>query len=312
MEVQMARPGMGLRGGRDGRLSERRKEAIAGYLYIAPFFILFMVFGLFPIGFSFYLAFQKWNGLGTLQFVGLDNFRFILEDSLFWRSVTNTLILGVMGTLPQILVGIPLAFVLHQGWLRFRSFFRMAIFMPYITSTVAVAITFGVMFSDLPEGLANVGLSWLGMEPVHWRTSEWGSKIAISAMLFWRWLGYNTVIFLAGLQRIPQDLYEAAQMDGASAWQQFRYITLPLLQPVIVFVVFLSTVGAWQLFVEPFLFYGKIGSVREEGMTIVVYLWREAFANSAFGPASAAAVVLFFIIAFSAWANMLVSKRLNG
>ncbi|MFC7440777.1 carbohydrate ABC transporter permease [Laceyella putida] len=289
--------------------SERRKEATAGLLYISPFFILFAIFGLFPMLYSFYLAFQNWNGLGEMKFVGFANFQLIMSDPLFWRSIYNTVILGLLGTLPQILVAIPLAALLNAAWLRFRNLFRIAIFMPYVTSTVAVALVFSVIFSEHPSGLANSFFSLFGFEQIFWKKEEWAVKVAISVMVFWRWVGYNTIIFLAGLQRIPHDLYEAATIDGASAVQQFRFITLPLLRPVIVFVTFLSTIGAWQLFVEPLVFYGNVNLVREEGMTIVLYLWKEAFANSAFGTASASAIILFLIIALFSALNLKLSGR---
>lgn len=291
--------------------TERKKEIFSGYLYISPFFILFAIFGLFPMLFSFYLAFQKWNGLGTFKYVGFSNFQFVLEDPLFWKAIYNTILFGILGTLPQIIIAIPLAILLNAAWLKFKGFFRVAIFMPYVTSIAAVAMIFSVIFSEQSSGIMNVVLSYIGLEPVSWKTSEWGVKIAISTMVFWRWVGYNTIIFLAGLQRIPPDLYEAATIDGATTIQQLWHITLPLLKPVIVFVAFLSTIGAWQLFVEPLIFYNRITGVREEAMTIVLYLWKEAFVNSAYGTASATAVLLFIIIAIFSILNLIFSKNVG-
>ncbi|SEN29979.1 carbohydrate ABC transporter permease [Lihuaxuella thermophila] len=291
--------------------TERKKEIFSGYLYISPFFILFAIFGLFPMLFSFYLAFQKWNGLGTFKYAGLSNLRFVLEDPLFWKSIYNTILFGILGTLPQIIVAIPLAILLNAAWLKLKGFFRMAIFMPYVTSVAAVAIVFSVIFSEQSSGIMNVVLSYIGLEPVSWKTTEWGVKVAISTMVFWRWVGYNTIIFLAGLQRIPPDLYEAATIDGARPIQQLWHITLPLLKPVIVFVTFLSTIGAWQLFVEPLIFYHRISGVREEAMTVVLYLWKEAFVNSAYGTASATAVLLFIIIAIFSILNLIFSKNIG-
>ncbi|MFC7371973.1 carbohydrate ABC transporter permease [Fictibacillus iocasae] len=291
------------------KLSEKTKDRISAYLFISPFFILFAIFGLFPILFSFYLAFQKFNGLGEMEYVGLKNFQWILEDPLFWKSIYNTIILGLLGTAPQILIGLVLATILNATWLRFKNVFRIAIFMPYVTSILAVAIIFSVIFSNQSSGLMNTIIGFAGFEPVNWTTSEWGVKTAISTMVFWRWVGYNTIIFLAGLQSIPHELYEAAEMDGASTWKQFRHITLPLLKPVIIFTTFLSTIGAWQLFVEPLVFFGRLNDVREEGMTVVLYLYREAFRNNAFGTASATAVVLFFIIMFFTIINYFITSR---
>ncbi|SDK02610.1 carbohydrate ABC transporter permease [Sediminibacillus albus] len=289
--------------------SEKTKDAISGYLYISPFYILFAIFGLFPMLFSFYLGFQKWNGLGEMEYVGLQNFKFVLADPIFWKSLLNTVVIGVIGTLPQLLIGIILAYALNSALIRFKSVFRVSIFMPYVTSTVAVAIVFGVMFNNQDFGLMNVVFNWLGFDSVNWGTSEWGVKLAISTMVFWRWVGYNTIIYLAGLQGIPNDLYEAAKIDGASIRQQIQYITIPMLKPIIILTVFLSTIGAMQLFTEPLVFLGR--SFREEGITVVLYLYREAFSNMAFGTASATAIILFVIIIVLSSINVFFTNRIG-
>ncbi len=284
---------------------------ISGYLYVAPFFIIFGVIGLYPAIFSVYLAFQKWNGLSPMSFVGLDNFRIVLEDPLFWKSVYNTIIMGLMGTAPQIVVGIVLAFLLNLTFLRFKNFFRITIFMPYITSMVAVALIFSVLFSNHESSLANYMLGVFGFDPVNWSTSEWGTKIAISIMVFWRWVGYNTIIYLAGIQSISNDLYEAATIDGANKFQQLLYITMPLLKPFIILTVFFSTVGALQLFSEPTIFLGAGAFTRDEALTVVMYLYRDAFKLQSFGTASATAIILLVIILFFATINTLITSG-NG
>lgn len=285
---------------------------ISSYLYIAPFFIIFAVIGLYPALFSFYLAFQSWNGLGDMSFVGLNNFRVVLEDPLFWKSLYNTIIIGLIGTAPQIVIGIILAILLNVAFLRFRSFFRVTIFMPYITSMVAVALIFSVIFSNHESSLANYVLGLFGMEPVSWATSEWGTKIAISVMVFWRWVGYNTIIYLAGIQSIPNDVYEAATIDGANKFQQVIHITLPLLKPFIILTVFFSTVGALQLFSEPTVFLGAAAFTRDEAMTVVMYLYRDAFRLQSFGTASATAIILLIIIVIFAAINTYVASGRLG
>lgn len=289
--------------------SERRKEALTGYLYISPFFILYFIFGLFPILFSFYLGFQKWNGLGEMEFVGFQNFKWILTDSLFWTSLSNTLIIWVIGTLPQIIIGIVLAYALNSALIKMKTLFRVSIFMPYVTSTVAVAIVFGIMFNNQDFGLFNSILGIFDVEPVSWGTSFWGVKIAISTMVFWRWIGYNTIIYLAGLQGIPNELYEAADIDGATVRQKIQYISIPMLRPILILIVFTSTIGALQLFTEPLIFLGS--NARQEGITVVLYLYREAFSNLAFGPASATAIILFFIILIMSTINVFVANRIG-
>lgn len=289
-------------------IREKTKEAVTGYVFVSPFFILFFIFGLFPIIFSFYLGFQKWNGLGEMEFIGLQNFKWILTDRIFWISLGNTLIMWVLGTLPQLVIGIILAYALNSALIRMKSFFRLSIFVPYVTSTVAVAIVFGAMFNSQDFGLINTILGFFGIDPISWTTSDWGVKIAISTMVFWRWVGYNTIIYLAGLQGIPRELYEAADIDGATVRQKIQYITLPMLRPIVIFLVFTTTIGALQLFTEPLIFLGR--GAREEGITMVLYLYREAFNNLAFGPASATAIVLFILIVIISAINVFISNRL--
>ncbi|MFD2045669.1 carbohydrate ABC transporter permease [Ornithinibacillus salinisoli] len=291
--------------------SEETKDKISAYLYISPFFIIFAIIGLYPAIFSLYLAFQKWNGLGDMTFVGLQNFSIVLNDPIFWKSVYNTIIIGLMGTAPQIIIGIILAFILNQAYLKFKNTFRAMIFMPYITSMVAVALVFGVFFSNNETALANYVLNFFGMDSVAWKTSEWGAKIAISIMVFWRWIGYNTIIYLAGLQSIPKELYEAAKIDGANITQQLRFITVPLLKPFIILTVFFSTVGALQLFTEPTVFLGAQAFTRTEAMTVVMYLYRDAFNLQSFGTGSATAIILLLIIIIFSAINTFVTSGIG-
>ncbi|MBU9722967.1 MULTISPECIES: carbohydrate ABC transporter permease [Bacillaceae] len=292
-----------------GRWTEKKKTALASYTFISPFFILFTIFGLFPMVFSFYLSFFRWDGLTPMEYVGWRNFEFIFSDPLFFSSIKNTFLIGIMGTLPQIFIGILLAFALNSALVRFRNTFRTLIFLPYITSIVAVAIIFGVVFNNQDFGFGNYILSLFNIDSVRWNTEYWPVKIAISTMVFWRWVGYNTIIFLAGMQSIPRELYEAAKIDGASVSQQIRLITVPMLKPFILFVVFTATIGSFQLFTEPLIFLGR--GLREEGITMVAYLWRDAFVLNSFGTASAAAIVLFLIIIFITALNLLITNRIG-
>ncbi|ADU28953.1 binding-protein-dependent transport systems inner membrane component [Evansella cellulosilytica DSM 2522] len=291
------------------RLSEKKRTALSAYLFISPFFILFAIFGLFPMVFSFYLSFFRWDGLTPMTYVGLRNFEIIFGDSVFYSSILNTFIIGLMGTLPQIIAALLLAFALNSALIRFRNTFRTLVFLPYITSVVAVAIIFGVVFNNQPFGFVNYILSMFDIDPIRWNQEYWPVKIAISTMVFWRWVGYNTIIFLAGMQSIPKDLYEAAKIDGATVAQQIRMITLPMLKPILMFVVFTATIGAFQLFTEPLIFLGR--GLREEGITMVAYLWRDAFVYNSFGTASAAAIALFFIIIILTALNLLITNRVG-
>lgn len=293
-------------------LTEQRRSRITAYTFISPFFIIFGIFGLYPILFTIYLSFFKWDALGPMKYVGLKNYELITSDPTFWISFTNTLIMGVMGTVPQLIVALLLAILLNSALTKFKKTFRILYFMPNITSIVAVTLVFSTMFGN--NGMINWILNSFGLENVAFNSGFWGVKIAISTMVMWRWVGYNTIIFLSGLQSIPTDLYEAARIDGANSRQQLAFITLPLLKPFIVFVTLLSTIGALQLFTEPYVFLGQTGSgsTREEGVTMVTYLYSEAFRNGFFGTAAATAVMLFlFTIVFSVL-NMVVTSRMGG
>lgn len=290
-------------------LTEKKRTALSAYLFISPFFILFAIFGLFPMIFSFYLSFFRWDGLNAMEFNGWKNFSFIFNDPVFFSSIKNTFLIGIMGTVPQIVAALLIAFALNSALLRFRNTFRTLVFLPYITSIVSVAIIFGLIFNNQPFGFANYFLSFFDIGPIRWNAEYWPVKIAIATMVFWRWVGYNTIIFLAGMQSIPRELYEAAKIDGATVGQQIRLITLPMLKPITMFVVFTATIGSLQLFTEPLIFLGR--GLREEGITMVAYLWRDAFVYNSFGTASAAAIVLFFIIITLTAINLLITNQLG-
>lgn len=288
-------------------LVQKKRNILSAYLYISPFYVLFAVFGLFPIYYTFSLTLYKWDGLTDKKWVGLDNFRLLFEDPLFWTSIWNTLIIGILGTAPQIILGLLLAFVLNQKYLKMKSLFQTLYFIPNITSIVAVAIIFTGLFSNSEQGIVNSILYLFGVDAVAWNVDTWGIKITISFMILWRWTGYVTIIFLAGLQSIPNDLYESAKIDGATWYDELRRISIPLLRPFIVFVIFLATIGSLQLFTEPFVFLR--GSIRAEGSTIVTYLYQYAFQKFNLGYASAVAVVLFFIIVSFSAINFWIVKK---
>lgn len=186
--------------------------------------------------------------------------------------------------------------------MKFRTLFRVGYFLPNVTSIVAVAIIFGALFAN-NYGFLNYLLQSVGLPVVEWLNAPWGIKVAISSMVVWRWTGYNAVIYLAGLQSIPQTLYEAAKIDGASAIQSFFRITIPMLRPVILFTVITSTIGGMQLFTEPQVLVGNDGGAGAAGMTIVLYLYRESFINNYFGYGAAVGWGMFLIIALFSIVN---------
>jgi multiple sugar transport system permease protein len=295
---------------------------MAPYMFLSPFVLLFLVFGVFPLLFSLYLAFQTWeptSGLEAMKFVGIDNFAFALQDDWFWKSLKNTAWLAFVSGVPQHLVAIPLAYFIHSSFKGLRNAVVGAYFMPYITSTVAIAILFSSLFST-DFGLINVVLQamshvpvlgwFMPQNPVDWLNDPDHIKPAISMIVFWRYVGFNVVLYLAALQTIPKDIYEAATMDGAGRLQQFWFITLPSLKPMIFFGVTLSVIGGLQLFEEPFILTGGRGGSDQAGMTTAIYLYRMAFDFNDFGAASAMSWLLFILVAMLTWmTNRLFRQR---
>ncbi|WP_460058133.1 carbohydrate ABC transporter permease [Spirochaeta dissipatitropha] len=289
------------------KMTSGQTEALAAYLFILPFFVIFIVFQLFPIFATGYVSFQRWPALGTPSFSGLRNYNLLMTDTMFWRSVGNTFSIWFLSTVPMLILSLFLALLLNDSLLKGKRFFRMAAFIPNVTSTVAVAIVFSVIFARR-YGILNFLLTQLGIDPVNWQGSYIGTHIAIASMVIWRWTGYNAIIFLSGLQSIPRELYESATIDGANKFERLTQITIPMLRPVIVFAVMLSTIGGMQLFAEPLIF--GVGS-QSQGLTVTLYLYQEAFGRFNFGYAAAVAWMLFFIIVGFALFNSFLTRRIQ-
>ncbi|MFC9127457.1 carbohydrate ABC transporter permease [Streptomyces sp. NPDC057099] len=276
-----------------------RKRHLPPLLAISPFYVLFAVFGAFPIVFSVYLSFQDWDGIGDMRFVGLQQYGWLLQDSVFWHSVLNTFEIWFLSTVPMLFLALVLAFLLHSQ-VRFTGAYRVAYFIPNVTSMVAMTVVFGSVFAQ--AGLANAVLRAIGVDGIGWLSSEWGIKSSVSLMIIWRWVGYNALIFLAGLQAIPTEHFEAARVDGANSRQTLFRVVLPQLRPVVLFAAVTSTINGLQIFTESQVLFqstdvGTTGGPGQEGMTIVLYLWQKAFKEHQFGYGAAMGWVLFAIIA---------------
>lgn len=267
------------------------------YVFISPFYILFLVFGFSPVLFSVYLSFHKWKGLGPMEFVGLKNYAYLfgVGGKVFWQSILNGIILFIMYVPIMTFVAIVLAVILNSKLVRFFQGYRTMIFAPYVTSMVAAGFTFRLLLEN-KGGLFNVALKVLGLPGIPWMENVWWARVSLCLLVVWGWLGYNMVIMLAGLQTIPRELTEAALIDGASPVQAFFFITIPLLRPVILFSVILSTMGSFGLFNEVMaLTQGTAGPMRAT-LTTLVQIYFEAFSNFQFGRASAEAYVYFALI----------------
>ncbi|MEJ3743654.1 sugar ABC transporter permease [Actinomycetes bacterium KLBMP 9797] len=281
------------------------------YLYVAPFFVLFGIFGAYPMFWTLWMSLHDWDLVGSHTFIGLDNYVNLLSDKYFWNALKNTVGIFVIATVPQLVLALFLANLLNRPFLRAKTFFRMAIFVPNVVSVAAVAIVFGMLFQR-DYGVINWGLDLVGIDPIDWRRESWSSWIAIATMVDWRWTGYNTLILLAGMQAIPRDLYEAAALDGANAWRQFRTVTLPMLRPTFVFVVILSTIGGMQLFIEPLIFNnGNIrGGTQREFQTVAMYMFEKGITNlNTAGYGAAVAWALFLLILIVSVLNFAITRR---
>ncbi|MDI9579167.1 carbohydrate ABC transporter permease [Thermobispora bispora] len=284
----------------------------APYLLITPYYLLFLLFGLFPLGFTLWYSLYDYDLAGTVEWAGLGNYTALLADPAFWNAVVNTLAMFVIATVPQMLLALMLANALNR---RFRGqlFVRMGVLLPLVTSVVAVAVVFTQLYGR-DWGLINWILGWFGVDPIHWKAERVPAWIAISTMVDWRWTGYNAIIFLAGMQAIPKELYEAAAIDGASRRRQFWQITIPMLRPTIIFVILNSTIGGLTLFAEPTTFYnGNVhGGTNRQFQTVSMFIVEQGFREFDYGYAAAAAWMLFVMILLGSIINFLLVRRIGG
>ena len=293
----------------------KTEARVAPYAFISPFFIVFAIFGLFPLIYTLWVSLHDWSLLaGDQGFVGFDNYRELAQDADFWRALTNTVCIFLIATIPQLVVATVLAQVLNTR-LRGRTFWRMGVLLPNVTSVAAVGIIFGLIFAR-DYGIVNWALGHVGVDAIDWQGHRWSSWLAISIMVDWRWTGYNALILLASLQAVPKELYEAARIDGASAWRQFWSITVPMLRPTIIFVSIVATIGGIQLFTEPLLFGAGVnaiaGGTTGQFQTVAMYLVQQAFTSQRFGYASTIAWVLFLLIAVFAVINVALLRRIKS
>jgi cellobiose transport system permease protein len=280
-------------------------------VFVAPFFILFAVFGLFPLGYTAWVSLHDWDLTGKGSFVGLGNYADLFGDADFWNAVVNTLGMLVIATVPQLLLALMLANLLNRK-LRGRTFYRMGVLAPIVTSVAAVGIVFSQIF-DRDAGMVNGLLGLIGIDAIDWQADKWSSWIAISTMVNWRWTGYNALIYLAAMQSVPRDLYEAAEIDGASRSRQFWSITVPMIRPAVVFTVIVSTIAGMQLFTEPLIFgqgaFAISGGSLRQFQTVSMYMFEKAFRDFDYGYGSAVAWMIFLLIMLVTLVNFLLTRK---
>ena len=278
-----------------------KKNKVA-YAYVAPFYILFAIFGLFPIVAGFGLSFFRWDGIGPMHFNGVTNYINLFKDSLFWKALSNTLLIGILAHIPILLGGLALAYILNSKLVEGENIFKTIYFMPMVTSSVAISIIFQNLFGQK-------AINWLGGD---------GSliKVAVIVMFAWKWVGWNMVIYLAGMQGISGDIYEAAKIDGASNTRVMFSIVIPLLKPIIVFTIVQSSIGMFNLFTEPFILTNSswTGGVNNGGLTLMMYLLNKApQGGNSYGYASACAyVITIMIVIISVFVNKFSEEKDEG
>ncbi|MFC0673248.1 carbohydrate ABC transporter permease [Brachybacterium hainanense] len=276
----------------------RRARSLRGgaapYAFIAPFYLLYVLFMIVPIGAAVYLSLTQWVGLGRPSFIGLRNYENLLTDTSFRTSLLNSLVYTLIAVLVVVPCALLVAQALNTRGLRFRDLFRVAYFVPMVLSPIVIALIYSLMF-DRDYGLINASLHALfGLPGVDWLGDPTIAKGAIGFVLLWRTVGYLTIFFLAALQNVPREQYEAAALDGAGRWRTFLAVTVPGIQPISAFVIVTSFIGAAQLFDEPYLL--TKGGPGEATISVAMFIYRAAFERQQFGYAAAAGVVLFAIV----------------
>ena len=274
------------------------KVSRAGWLFVAPAMLAIAVFFVVPVAAALAMSFTDFDiyalaDLRNLRFVGLDNYARLLQTALFWQALSNTFFFVLVGVPLSIAVSLAAALLLNSPLARFKGFYRTALFAPVVTTLVAVAVVWRYLLHTR-YGLFNHALASIGIEPIDWLGDPRWAMPAIVLLSVWKNFGYNMIILLAALQAIPKDLYEAASLEGATAWQQLRHVTLPALAPMLLMVSILTMAGHFQLFAEPYVM--TQGGPAQRTVTVLYFMYEEGFKWWSLGSASAVAFVLFLIM----------------
>lgn len=277
------------------------------YFYLTPFFIVFLVFSLFPILYSFVLSFCDMDLLsGKLTFVGLTNYVRMVESDYFFQSIGNTLLIWIMAIIPQLTIAFLLSLMLGNKWFRGRMILRNIYYFPNLVTPVTIGLLFGAMFS-YPGGAINNIIQTFGLEAVDFQNNQMLARVVIAIAICWKNFGFNIIYFTAGINSISEDVLEAAEVDGASSWQKITRITIPLMRPILIYVMVTSIIGGLQMFDESKLVFTNVPG--DATTTMVKYLYDSAFVRFQFGYASAVAYGIFVIIAVFSVISLFVTKE---
>jgi multiple sugar transport system permease protein len=268
------------------------------YFFLAPAVGAIFVFFFIPVIAAFLISFTDFDiytlgDFSTLRFVGLDNYLTLFKDDLFWTALKNTFYFVIVAGPLSIMISLGAALILNTKLVRFKAIFRLSYFLPVVTTLVAVAIVWRFIYHH-NFGIMNYFIGFFGIDPIDWLGDPFWAMPSIILMAVWKNFGYNMIIFIAGLQNIPEELYEAANIEGANAWQKFKSITIPMLAPTTVFISIITMIGFFQLFAEPYVM--TQGGPLNSTLSIVQYMYQEGFRWWNMGYSASIAFVLFFII----------------
>jgi multiple sugar transport system permease protein len=283
----------------------------AGWWFVAPALLVIGGFFFVPVAAAFLLSFTDFDiyalaSFDNTRFIGLANYAALLGDSIFWKALVNTFYFAVVGGPLTIAISLAAAVLLHARLVRFKGLFRTIYFAPVVTTLVAVAVVWRYLYHPR-FGLLNYGLGWFGIGPIDWLGDPRWAMPAIILLAVWKNFGYTMVVFVAGLQSIPEELYEAAELDGASAVQRFRHVTVPLLGPTFLFVTIITMIGYLQLFAEPYVM--TQGGPLQATTSVVLLMYEQGFRWWNMGYAAAIAFVLFLVIFAVTLVQLRVQRR---
>lgn len=262
----------------------------APYLFVLPFIASFLLFFLYPVGSTIIMSFQEVLP-GETHFVGLDNYEQLFNRH-YYRAVFNSTVYTILTLLVLIPLPLVLAVFLNSHVMKAKNFFRSVLFVPALTSVVVAGTIFRLIFGELDSSLANTMIGWFGIDSQKWMSQPVTAMLVLVLLATWRWTGINTVYFLSGLQGIPHELYESADIDGASAWDKFISITLPQLRPVTIYVLTISIYGGFAMFTESYMMYSGQGSPNDIGLTMVGYIYKQGLEQFQLGFGSAIGITL--------------------
>lgn len=269
-------------------------QKAAPYIFILPFVLMFLIFFLYPIVNTCIMSFQKVLP-GQTTFIHFDNYTKLFHDKVFYKAVLNSVVYMILTLVLLIPIPMLLACLIESKVMLGRNLFKSILFIPALTSVVVAGTIFRLIFGEMPGSLMNQVIASFGMEPIKWLKMQVTGFVALLLLACWRWMGVNTLYYLAGLKNIPRDLYESAQMDGATSWQVFRKITIPLLRPTTIYVLTISIYAGLAMFTESYMLWNGNNSPKNIGLTIVGYLYRQGWEQNRMGYASAVGLVLLII-----------------